>query len=120
MEACFLELEPAVTANTAERERGSPTECWSLEGGCSCATELFNPTFLYYIGIPYVHFSFLTSHVNPCLRKKGVLARSMFSYAPWWGQECPVEGFWPLRGASAVKNLELLSPFLGLSPWASS
>ena len=73
----------------AEGERGSPAECQSLQGGCSRATELFNPTFLHYIGIPYVHFSFLASRVNTCLPKWRVLTGSTFLYMPQWGQECP-------------------------------
>lgn len=113
-EACFLKPDPAVNASPSrESVRGSPAECQSLEGGCSRATELFNPTFLHYIGIPYVHFSFLTSRVNTCLPKWRVLTRSTFLYKPRWGQDHPggLEGSRHLRGASTVEGLETAKHF---------
>lgn len=54
----------------------------SPESGRAHATELFNPTFLHYIGIPYVHFSF-PGNVNTSMP---VLAASVFSYMPQWGK----------------------------------
>lgn len=89
-EACFLHLEPAADVNPSGERKGEPGRALEPGEGCSRATELFNPTFLHYIGIPYVHFSFLTSHVNTCLPMWGALAgRRMFLYTSRWDRGRP-------------------------------
>lgn len=59
MEASFLKPEPSLNASASREKKREPGRVLEPGGGCSHATELFNPTFLHYIGIPYVHSHFL-------------------------------------------------------------